>query len=397
MTIDGYVHPGFTPVASAFRHQIGRTKGGAAVAVYYRGELVVDLWGGRRDDSGAPWERDSLAMCFSTTKGLTSTALHMLVDRGLVRYEKAVAEYWPEFVAGGKAGVTIAHLLTHSAGLHRIRSIIDRAELMFDWDHMVDALAKATPAYEPGTKNGYHALTYGWLVGEVVRRVSGQPLDRFVQSEIAEPLGLDGLYLGCPPEQRHRVAPLEPMGHVAIGPRPLRTLGHRIGLQLGKAASLVHSPVNPRRMFNALAPRGIEDVWYGGEIMDAAVPAANGFFTARSLARMYAVIASEGTLDGVTLMSPATVAEMSLIRSYRRDLVLVIPMRWRYGYHMVATTRGRINAAFGHFGFGGSGGWADPSRRVAVAMVCNRGTGSPIGDVRLLRLGTAVMASLHGL
>lgn len=397
MTIDGYVHPGFTPVAAAFRHQISRTTGGAAVAVYHRGELVVDLWGGRRDDAGAPWERDSLAMCFSTTKGLTSTALHVLADRGLVRYAAPVAEYWPEFASGGKERVTVAHLLTHSAGLHGIRSILDRADRMFDWDHMVDALARATPAYEPGTRNGYHALTYGWLVGEVVRRVSGQPLDRFVQREIAEPLGLDGLYLGCPPDQRHRVAPLEPMGHLAVGPGPLRAVGRRVGVQLGKAASLARLPVNPRRMINALAPRGVEDVWYGAEIMDAAVPAANGFFTARSLARMYALIAGGGTIDGVTLLSPATVAEMSVIRSYRRDLVLVMPMRWRYGFHVIGTTRGRLDAAFGHFGLGGSGGWADPSRQLAVAMVCNRGTGTPIGDVRLLRLGTAVMASLQGL
>ena len=397
MTIEGYVHPGFTPVANAFRHQIGRTTGGAAVAVYHRGELVVDLWGGSRDDTGAPWERDSLAMCFSTTKGLTSTALHVLADRGLVRYDAPVAEYWPEFAAGGKARVAVAHLLTHSAGLHRIRSIIDKAERMFDWDHMVDALARATPAYEPGTKNGYHALTYGWLVGEVVRRVSGMPIEQFVQSEIAEPLGLDGLYLGCPPEERHRVAPLEPMGHLTIARGPIRPVSRFFGAQLAKTASLVRSPVNPRRMLNALAPRGIEDVWYGAEIMDATVPAANGFFTARSLARMYALIAGGGTLDGVTLLSPETVAAMGVIRSYRRDLVLVMPMRWRYGYHMVGTTRGRIDAAFGHFGFGGSGGWADPSRELAVAMVCNRGTGTPIGDLRLLRLGTAAMNSLQGL
>jgi len=396
--IDGYVHPAFTPVATAFRHQISHTTGGAAVAAYHRGELVVDLWGGRRDDTGAAWERDSLAMCFSTTKGLTSTALHLLADRGLVRYDAPVAEYWPEFAVAGKASVTVAHLLTHSAGLHRIRSIIDRAERMFDWDHMVDALARATPAYEPGTQNGYHAFTYGWLVGEVVRRVSGQPLERFVQSEIAGPLDLDGLYLGCPPDQRHRVAPLEPMGHLPPGRGPLSSsVGRRVGVQLGKAASLVHSPVNPRRMINALAPRGLEDILYGAEIMDAAIPAANGFFTARSLARMYAVIAGGGTLEGTTLLSPATVAEMGVIRSYRRDLVLVMPMRWRYGYHLVSTTRGRIDEAFGHFGFGGSGGWADPSRELALAMVCNRGTGSPIGDVRLLRLGSALMASLRGL
>jgi len=397
VTVDGYVHPDFTPVASAFRHQIGRTSGGAAVAVYYGGELVVDLWGGRRDDANTPWERDTLAMCFSTTKGLTSTALHLLADRGLVGYETPVAEYWPEFAAGGKAGVTVAHLLTHSAGLHRIRSIIDRAERMFDWEHMVDALARATPAYEPGTRNGYHALTYGWLVGEVVRRVSGQTLEQFVQHEIVEPLGLDGLFLGCPPDQRHRVAPLEPMGHFGFGPGPLRTAGRRVGEQLGKAASLVRSPVNPRRMINALAPRGIEDVWYGAEVMDAAVPAANGFFTARSLAAMYALIAGQGTLGRITLLAPETVAQMSTIRSYRRDLVLVLPMRWRYGYHMVGTTRGRLDTAFGHFGFGGSGGWADPSRQLALAMVCNRGTGSPVGDLRLMRLGSAVVASLQAL
>ena len=395
MPIDGHVHSDFTPVATAFRHQIGRTSGGAAVAVYHRGELVVDLWGGRRDDEGHPWERDSLAMCFSTTKGLTSTALHLLADRGLVRYDAPVAEYWPEFAAAGKESVTVAHLLTHSAGLHRIRSIIDRAERMFDWDYMVNALAGATPAYVPGTKNGYHALTYGWLVGEIVRRVSGMPLDEFVQAEIAKPLGLDGLFLGCPPEERHRVAPLEPLGHFSVGPRPLRYVGRQVGEQLGKAASLVHSPVNPRRMINALAPRGVEDVWYGQEVMDASIPAANGFFSARSLARMYAMIAGRGTLDGVTLLSPETVTEMSVVRSYRPDLVLVMPMRWHYGYHVVGTTRGRVDKAFGHFGFGGSGGWADPSRDLAVAMVCNRGSGTPIGDVRLLQLGTAVMASVR--
>lgn len=394
MTIDGYADPRFEAVAQAFRQQIRRTTGGAAIAVYHRGELVVDLWGGRRNDEGEPWQRDSLAMCFSTTKGLTSTALHILADRELVSYEAPVAEYWPEFAMGGKGQVTVAHVLTHSAGLHRIRSIIDRAERMLDWDHMVDALARATPAYEPGTRNGYHALTYGWLVGEIVRRVSGQPLDCFVQSELAEPLGLDGLYLGCPPEQRHRVAPLEPIGHLVMTPRPLRFVGRVVGEQVGKFASLVRSPVNPRRMINTLVPRGIEDVLYGAEIMDAAVPAANGYFTARSLARMYALIACGGTLGGVALLSPKTVGEMGVIRSRRRDLVLAIPMRWRYGYHMVGTTRGVLNSAFGHFGFGGSGGWADPSRELALAMVCNRGSGTPIGDLRLLRLGAAVMSSL---
>ncbi len=393
MSDDGYVHPDFEPVASAFRNQLRRTAGGAAVAVYHRGELVVDLWGGRRNDEGDPWQRDTMAMCFSTTKGLTSTALHVLADRGLVSYEAPVATYWPEFAQAGKEKITLRQLLSHSAGLHRIRSVIDGAQRMLDWDYMVDALARAAPAYPPGTANGYHALTYGWLVGEVVRRVSGKPLDAFVQDEVAAPLGADGLFLGCPPAERYRVAPLRPMGHLAFGPRPLRQAQKMMGAQLGRLASLVRSPVNPRRIVNALAPRGLEDVLSGSEVMDASIPALNGFFTARSLGRLYAAIAGRGSVDGVRLLSPETVGEMGRIQSWRRDLVLVMRMRWRLGYHLAGTTQGVLSDAFGHFGFGGSGGWADPSRELSLAMVCNRGSGTPIGDMRMLQLGTAVMES----
>ncbi len=225
--------------------------------------------------------------------------------------------------------------------------------------------------------------------------MSGLPLDEFVRREIAAPLELDGLFLGCPPEERHRVAPLAPFGRVVFGPRPLRSIQRRMGAELGKLFSLVHAPVNPRRMVNALAPRGIEDVLWAGDVMDASIPAANGFFTARSLARMYAMISGRGEIDGVRLLSPETVERMGRIQSWRRDLVLVVPMRWRLGYHMVGTTRGILDPAFGHFGFGGSGGWADPTRDLALAMVCNRGTGTPIGDVRLLQLGTAVMESVR--
>jgi CubicO group peptidase (beta-lactamase class C family) len=391
--MDGYVHPDFEGVATAFRNQLRRTSGGAAVAVHHRGELVVDLWGGSRTDDGDPWESDTLAMCFSTTKGLTSTAVHMLADRGLVDYQTPVAEYWPEFAQNGKAEVTVEHVMTHSAGLHRIRSVIDDASRMLDWDYMVDALAAAAPAYEPGTNTGYHALTYGWLAGEIVRRVSGRPLDEFVRDEIATPLQLDGMYLGCPPEARPRVATLRPMGRVMVGPRPLRVAQRRIGEQWGKVFSFLHSPINPRRMINALLPRGIEDVMLAGDVMDASIPAANGFFSARSLGRLYAMIAGDGELDGVRLLSPSTVDEMGRIRVWRRDLVLVFPMRWRLGYHLVGSTCGVVDEAFGHFGFGGSGGWADPSRQLSMAMVCNRGAGTPLGDLRLLRLGSAAVSA----
>ncbi len=382
------MHSGFEGVERIFRRQLQRTTGGAAVAVYYRGELVVDLWGGSRSQ-GQPWQRDTLAMCFSTTKGVISTALHLLADRGQISYDAPVAAYWPQFAQHGKERITVRHVLTHSAGLHRMRTLVDHAERMLDWEYMVAALEGAEPAYEPGTRNGYHALTYGWLAGELVRRVSGRPGARFVDEELARPLGLDGLYLGCPPEQRGRVAPLAPMAG-ALGRRLGLDPGAVMGGPVGRIPELLRLPVSPRRFVNALLPRGIEDVLWGPEVMDAEIPAANGFFTARSLAKLYALLAGGGEVDGVRLLSPRTLEQIAVVHSRGPDLVLVLPMGWRLGYHSAFTTRGTVPGAFGHFGFGGSGGWADPRRDLALAMVCNRGSGTPIGDLRMAELGTAV-------
>jgi CubicO group peptidase (beta-lactamase class C family) len=268
---------------------------------------------------------------------------------------------------------------------------------MLDWDHMVEALAAAPPAYAPGTRHGYHALTYGWLAGEIVRRVDGRPVAEVVRSEIAEPLQLDGLYIGLPASERHRVAPLGPLGIPRPRIRPLRHVEKRVGAQLGKVVSGLPVPINTRRVANALAPRGVEEALVlGDEVMDASIPAANGFFTSRSLARMYAMIAGGGELDGVRVLSGRTVAEMAKVQRKGPDLVLVVPMDWRLGYHRVFTSRGPLPRALGHFGFGGSGGWADPSRDLAVAMVCSRGTGTPIGDLRIMELGAAAVRSADG-
>jgi CubicO group peptidase (beta-lactamase class C family) len=387
--VEGWVAAGFEDVARVFRRQLRRTTGGAAVAVYQRGELVADLWGGWRAE-GQPWQSDTVAMCFSTTKGIASAALHLLADRGLIDYDAPVAAYWPEFAQRGKEGITVRHVLSHSAGLHRMRTLVDHASRMLDWEYMVSALERAEPAYEPGTRHGYHALTYGWLVGELIRRVSGRPIAAFVDEELVRPLGLDGLYVGCPPAHRGRVAPLAPM---AAG------LGRRLGLQpgavmggpLGRIPALLRLPVSPRRFVNALLPRGIEDVLWGPEVMDAEVPAANGFFTARSLAKVYAMLAHGGEIDGVRLLSPQTLQQIAEVQSRGPDIVLVLPMGWRLGYHSAFTTRGTVQGAFGHFGFGGSGGWADPGHDLALAMVCNRGAGTPLGDLRLAELGATLV------
>ncbi|MFT5203895.1 MAG: CubicO group peptidase (beta-lactamase class C family) [Candidatus Aldehydirespiratoraceae bacterium] len=390
--MDGTHHPDFSDVAATFAQQVKRTDGGAALAIRHRGEVVVDLWGGERNDDGDPWESDTLAMCFSTTKGIASLALHLQVEAGLLNYDDKVAKHWPEFAQNGKGNVTVRHVLSHSSGLHRLRTVIDDATEMLDWDHMVDALARQPPAYKPGTKTGYHALTYGWLAGELVRRATGRELADIVENDIAVPLGLNGLYLGCPPDQRHRVAPLKHLGSVlSRGPAPVRQLRRLVVGGVNAALSLTRSPLNTRRMINALLPRGMEDVLVSPAIMDASIPAVNGFLSARSLATMYAVLAGGGEVNGVRLLSPEIIGEIGEQQNNRRDLVLVVPMRWRLGYHRVLGTGRTGGEAFGHYGFGGSGAWADPSRNLSMAMTCNRGGGTPVGDARIIALSRGAM------
>lgn len=389
----GHCDEQFREVADVFRKQVARTDGGAAVAVYHRGRLVVDLWGGVRSLDGAPWTRDTLAMCWSTTKGVVATCAHVLADRGELDYDERVATYWPEFAQNGKSDITVRQVLSHSAGLHRVGTIIDHGSRILDWEHMTDALARAKPAYQPGTSVGYHALTFGWLVGELVRRISGTPIEQFVQKEIAEPLGLDGLYIGCPPEQRQRVAPLVPMSPAfkrLSGP-----VGGVVFDRLTKTLRAVRSPINPHRMINAALPRGMEDVIADPRLLDAAVPAMNGHFDAVSLGAMYAMLAGGGQLGGVRILSEETVCRAGGVETDQRDRVIAINMQWRLGYHRLPIISKRLPRGFGHFGFGGSGAFADPGHDLALAMVCNRGQGTPIGDLRILRLSQATARAVH--
>ena len=374
-------------MADVFGKQIAGTDGGAAVAVYHRGRLVVDLWGGVRSVDGVPWTRDTLAMCWSTTKGVTATCAHVLADRGKLDYDERVATYWPEFAQNGKGDITVRQVLSHSAGLHRLGTIIDHGSKILDWEHMTDALARAKPAYEPGTSVGYHALTFGWLVGELVRRISGSPLEEFLQKEIAEPLGLDGLHIGCPPEQRHRVAPLEPM--TSAFTRLVTPLGNFVFNQVTRGLHVLRSPINPHRLLNAALSRGIEDVLVDPRLLDAAVPAMNGHFDAVSLSAMYAMLAGGGQLGGVRILSEETVRKASEIQNDQRDRVIAMTMQWRLGYHRLPLVHKQLPRAYGHFGFAGSGGFADPEHDLALAMVCNRGQGTPFGDLRILRLSQA--------
>jgi CubicO group peptidase (beta-lactamase class C family) len=401
-TVHGFAHPDFASVRAALRRQLEAYPGGAAVCVYHHGECVADLWGGHRDEAGTPWSRETMAPSFSTTKGVASTLVHILVDRRLLDYDEPVARYWPEFAQGGKDRITVRHVLAHQSGLYHVRRMIDRADRMLDWDHMVGAIERATPLHPPGACSGYHGLTYGFITGELVRRVTGKPFSEAVHDLIAAPLGLDGLYVGTPVDQLHRAARLIwPRGAAALGRDLMLRRVPQIGDWLRHPGALVARLIgfDVQSIFDALVPHGIDTLHFDAEAtLRAAIPAANGVFTARALARMYAALARGGTLDGVRLLSLET-----LVRAIepqppaRTRAVIPFDMRWRLGYHGVWTTRGIPRRGFGHYGFGGSGAWADPRRELSVALVVNSGMGTPFGDFRVARVSGAALAAAEAI
>lgn len=392
--LDGNVRPDYGEVAASLIKQIPRDEAaGAAVCVYHRGQPVVDIWGGIKDSAGNPWRGDTTAPSFSTTKGVISTLLHILVDQGKAAYDDTIASHWPAFGARGKDRITIRQALCHEAGLYRITDLVTRPSEMLDWAHMKQLIADAAPVHEPGEHNGYHALTYGWLVGGLIEEIAGKPLQAVLQEELVDPLGLDGMFIGMPHNELYRRAELIHGVSEPKGPRPewQDTLRGWLEAALGTLG------VELSEFDAALNPFTERFDWNDETTVQAVIPAANGQFTARSLARMYAMLANGGELDGVRILSEQRVREISQVHSRTRDRVLFLPMHWRMGYHRAFTLGARAPIAFGHYGYGGSGGFCDPSRELAVAAVLNWGTGTPMGHGYMPRIARAAIRSVDRL
>ena len=263
--------------------------------------------------------------------------------------------------------------------MHPVRPLVASTDELLDWDHMTGLLAATAPVWEPGLRPGYHAITYGWLVGEVIRRVTGLTVDEAVQREIVEPLELDGMHVGLPLSERGRVADL--------------LIDETTERRLSALFTRIERFERFQPVVQALFVDDFLDVARTHRIHDGEIPAANGVFTARSLARMYAALATPSAFDGAPLVSAPAMARATEIQTTARDVVIGIPMRWRLGYHMAMTTRGVPPHGFGHFGFGGSGAWGDPDSGLAVALVVNQVAGTPVGDTRTLRIGGAAIRS----
>jgi len=382
VSVAGKAAPGFEPVRRAFARIVGRGPGGGAFTVQVRGETVVNLWTGIADRAGArPWTPDTLAISFSTTKGVASTVIHRLADRGVLDYDEPVASYWPEFGAGGKGRVTVRDLLTHRAGLHSIRAVARRVEDLLDHVAMEDKLA-ARAVSAPTPRSAYHAITYGWLLAGLARRITGYGLADLARIEITEPLGITGLHIGVPDEARELVA--EPVGAA------LRQLVSTADM----TAPLWSRWRASRTTMEALHVPGFHCLFEGAEppIWRTEMPAVNGVISARALADMYAPLANGGRAGELKFLRPETMDTLGRVQLRTRDAVLGVRMRWRLGYHHAFATGRGAPLAFGHYGYGGSGGWADPVTGLSVGFVTNRigSLTTPLGDLNLFRLNRVV-------
>ena len=337
---------------------------GAAVAVTVEGEYVVDLWGGHADgERTRPWEEDTIVNVWSSTKAMTSLCAHMLVDRGQLDVNAPIARYWPEFAANGKDGTLVRHALSHQAGLPEFEGKPERTQTI-DWEWTVNSLGAATPAWPAGSRLAYHGLTFGTLVGEVVRRISGRTLGTFFREEVALPLGAD-FHIGLPASEHGRVAPILP---------PDDDGGFDVSF------------INTR------------------EARSAEIPAGNGHGNARSLARVMAALANGGELDGVRLLKRETIEgaiteqvygmDGTIGRPYRRALGYILmspelsaPMGLPSAFYTDADTMPRI---FGHDGMGGAQAFCDLDRNVAWSYTMNNMTGGEGCNARVARLMQAI-------
>jgi CubicO group peptidase (beta-lactamase class C family) len=351
-------------VCRLLEDQISRgTQLGTQVAAYQRGDQVVDAWAGQMGPEDArPVRPDTLFSSFSTTKGVATTALHIQADRGLIDYDAPVARYWPAFAKNGKDRITVAQAMSHQAGLHAMPRPM-RADFVCDWDAGLRWIEDGTPAYEPGTSTGYHAITFAWVAGGIIQHATGRHIRDVILEDIAVPLGADGeMYVGIPDGVDERLATLLQSGAVVDGAR--------------SAAALQIPPDSD--FLKAMPPDG--DFTYNDmRIRKACLPSANGHFTARALARMYGALANGGEIDGVRLVSPERIPQMHRLMTDKPDRVIMgMPMRKSIGYFMggkiggVAGAMGPRDTAFGHPGAGGSIAFADPEVGLSIAVTINK-------------------------
>ena len=387
--VQGWCAPRFRPVLDAFVENFERdVEHGASLAIEHEGEIVIDVWGGFADLAARrPWEHDTVGVVFSNTKAATALCAHILVDGGALDIDKPVAHYWPEFAAEGKAGVTVRMLLDHTAGVPALREMLPDGAA-FDWSEMTKRLAAEAPYWRPGASVGYHGLTFGWLVGEVVRRVAGQSLGGFFQERVAKPLGMD-FWIGLPESEEARVASIVPSRPAE---QPRNAFERAIATEPDSISNLYFRNTGGWRPSGFNSRRGHA----------AEIGAAGGITNGRSLARMYSALSLGGEHHGIRVIGRQTLERASEVSSATNlDLCLLVPTRFAAGFmrSMDNPAHGLDSArfgtdAFGHVGAGGSLGFASPRHRVGFGYTMNHMGAGVLLNARGNRLTEALYGVL---
>lgn len=372
-TIAGSCEPRFQAVRTEFERNFAeRGEVGASVCVILDGATVVDLWGGHVDrHANQPWQRDTITLIWSSTKGAVALCAHVLVSRGLLDLDVPVSRYWPEFAQAGKENIPVRWLLNHQAGLPVLRSPL-RSGGLYDWDYMIEQLATEPPFWPPGTRQGYAAVTFGHLVGELIRRRTGKGVGTFFRDEIAGPLGLD-FHLGLRPEDEGRVAPTIRADPPPVGEGPAPFVKQAYGDPHSIQALIANNTGRRAGLRDHDSP----------EAHQAVLPSQGGITNARGLAGMYKPLALGGSLPGTRLVDEETVAGMSAVSSASAlDATLLAGLRFSLGFMKSSDnrrsptgTRASLllsESAFGHAGMGGSLGFADPAARLAFGYTMNK-------------------------
>jgi len=368
--VHGWCEPGFGRVRDALSEILaGGEEIGAALAVCVDGHRVVDLWAGYADAARTrPWDRDTIVNLYSVGKAVTAVCALRLVEAGRLDLDAPVARYWPEFAQAGKAQIPVRYLLTHQAALPAIARPLPSGAWSH-WDVMTAALAAQAPWWEPGTGHGYHVNTQGFLVGEVVRRITGKTLGTYLREAVTGPAGVD-FFIGLGPELEGRCADVLPQQATPEG----EELRRQLSVNPASLSGLPLMRVNAYRNPPEVSGTGVVNTrpWRAAE-----VPSKNGHGNARAVARLYSALAGDGELGGVHVLSPEMIARATEQQVYGDDIVLQRPTRFGLGFQLTMAERplGPSSRAFGHFGAGGSLGFADPDARVAFGYAMNQGRG----------------------
>lgn len=372
VAVQGYCDHQFLSVKEVFARNLKDSEVGASFAVSINGEYVVDVWGGYANSAKTiPWEQDTITNVYSTVKVMTTLCALILIDRGQLDIDAPVSDYWPGFAQAGKNKILVRWLLSHSAGLSGFEQPVS-LETLYDWKNVIRLLERQSPWWEPGTQSGYHMVTFGYLIGELVRRISGKSIGAFFRDEIAEPLGAD-FHIGLAQQHDARVAEL-------IAP-----------------SSIATPPIDPdsiagKTIFNApIIPAYSDRAWRAAEI-----PSSNGHGNARSAAKIGSLLACGGRLGDLRLLSPATI-DLAIQEQFNGiDLVLGVPIRWGLGFGLANDKLWYLNPrTFYWGGFGGSWLEIDLDEKMCFSYVMNKLEMDPNGDKRMLSLRSALLSAIE--